>query len=194
MARIPLPARDAMTAEQVTVHDQVVAGPRGTIIGPLRAAIHNPELATAWSALGEVLRFRTSLPKRLSELAIIITARRHNSQVEWWVHARAAAEAGLPVAVIDALREGRAPCFDDAAEAEIHAFTRALHHDAKVPLPVYNAVLARWGARGVVDLTALIGYYTMVSFTLNAHEIPLPDGVATPLMGDTLTPLPEAAA
>ena len=194
MARIPLPARDAMTAEQATVHDQVVAGPRGTIIGPLRAAIHNPELATAWSALGEVLRFRTSLPKRLSELAIIMTARRYNSQVEWWVHARAATEAGLPVAVIDAIREGRAPRFDDAAEAEIHAFTRALHHDAKVPLPVYNAVLARWGARGVVDLTALIGYYTMVSFTLNAHEIPLPDGVATPLVGDTLTPLPEAAA
>ena len=194
MARIPLPARDAMTPEQAAVHDRVVAGPRGTVIGPLRAALHNPELAAAWSALGEVLRYRTALPKRLNELAIILTARRCNSQVEWWVHARAAAQAGLPGAVIDAIRDGRPPRFDDPAEAEVHAFTRALHHDAQVPGSVYDAIVARWGARGVVDLTALIGYYTMVSFTLNAHEIPLPDGVAPPLEGATLTFLPEAAA
>lgn len=193
MARIPLPGRDELSPEQAAVHDRVVAGPRGTIIGPLRAAIHNPELAAAWSALGEVLRFRTALPKRLNELAIILTARRFNSQIEWWVHARAAAEAGLPPAIIDAIRDGRPPALD-AAEAEVHAFTRALHHDGQVPLPVYDAIVARWGARGVVDLTALIGYYTMVSYTLNAHEIPLPDGVAPPLDGDTLTPLPEAAA
>jgi 4-carboxymuconolactone decarboxylase len=194
MARIPLPARDDMSPEQARVHDAVVSGPRGTIIGPLRAAIHNPELAAAWSALGEVLRFRTALPKRLNELAIILTARRFNSQIEWWVHARAAAEAGLPGDVIDAIREGRAPLFTDVADAEVHAFTRALHHDGQVPLSVYDAIVDRWGARGVVDLTAVIGYYTMVSYTLNAHAIPLPEGVPPPLDGTTLTPLPEAAA
>ena len=96
MPRIALPGRAELSPEQQRVHDGVVSGPRGTIIGPLRAAIHNPELAEKWSALGEVLRFRTALPKRLSELAIIITARRFGSQIEWWVHARAAAEAGLP--------------------------------------------------------------------------------------------------
>ena len=194
MARIPLPGREELTPQQAAVHDRVVSGPRGTIIGPLRAAIHNPELAAAWSALGEVLRFGSALPKRLNELAIILTARRFNSQIEWWVHARAAAEAGLPAPVIDAIHENRAPVFSDPAEAEIHAFTRALHHDGQVPPLIYQAVLSRWGARGVVDLTAVIGYYTMVSYTLNAHDIPLPDGVPPPLEGHTLTPLPEAAA
>ncbi len=194
MARIPLPTRDEMTPEQATVHDRVVSGPRGTIIGPLRAAIHNPELAAAWSALGEVLRFRTCLPKRLNELAIITTARRYTSQIEWWVHARAAAEAGLPAAVIAAIQAGRAPHLDEAADAEIYAFTRAIHLQAQAPPAAYDAIVARWGARGVVDLTALIGYYTMVSFTLNAHEIPLPDGVSPPLarlIDAGLTPLPE---
>jgi len=194
MARIPLPGRDELTPEQAAVHDRIVAGPRGTIIGPLRAAIHNPELAAAWSALGEVLRFRSSLPRRLNELAIILTARRFNSQIEWWVHARAAAEAGLPAVIIDAIRDGRPPRFEDPADAETYAFTRALHHHGQVPQPVHAAIVARWGARGVVDLTAVIGYYTMVSYTLNAHEIPLPEGVAAPLQGDTLTALPEAAA
>ena len=193
MPRIPLPSRDELSPEQAAVHDRVVAGPRGTIIGPLRAAIHNPELAGAWSALGEVLRFRTCLPRRLNELAIILTARRFNSQIEWWVHARAAAEAGLPAEVIEAIREGHPPVLD-AEDAEVYAFTRALHAHGQVPLPIYDAIVARWGARGVVDLTAVIGYYTMVSYTLNAHEIPLPDGVAPPLAGTTLTPLPEAAA
>ena len=194
MARIPLPSRDEMTPEQAAVHDRVVSGPRGTIIGPLRAAIHNPELAAAWSALGEVLRFRTGLPKRLNELAIITTARRYTSQIEWWVHARAAAEAGLPSAIIAAIRAAEAPHFNEPADAEIYAFARALHHEAQVPPAIYDAIAARWGARGVVDLTALIGYYTMVSFTLNAHEIPLPDGVAPPLarlVQSGLTPLPE---
>jgi 4-carboxymuconolactone decarboxylase len=166
----------------------------GTIIGPLRAAIHNPELAEKWSALGEVLRFRTALPKRLNELAIITTARRFGSQIEWWVHARAAADAGLPAAVIEAIRYAQPPSFEDPADAEIYAFTRALHHDGIVPKPIYDAVLARWGTRGVVDLTALIGYYTMVSYTLNNHDIPLPEGVVPPLAGQGLTTLPEAAA
>lgn len=109
MPRIALPGREELSPEQQRVHDGVVSGPRGTIIGPLRAAIHNPELAEKWSALGEVLRFRTALPKRLNELAIIITARRFGSQIEWWVHARAAAEAGLPEAVIEAIRHAAPP-------------------------------------------------------------------------------------
>ena len=74
MARIPLPSPDEMTPEQRRVHDTIVAGPRGTVIGPLRAVIHNPALAERWSALGEILRFGTSLPKRLNELAILVTA------------------------------------------------------------------------------------------------------------------------
>jgi 4-carboxymuconolactone decarboxylase len=197
MPRIPLPEPEAMTPEQRRVHDQVVSGPRGVLIGPLRAAIHNPALAERWSALGEILRFGTSLPKRLTELAIIVTGRRWTSQIEWWVHARAAAETGLPEAAIAAIREGEPPKFDAAEDAAVYEFARQLQQTGQVAPDAYEAILQRWSVTGVVELTAVIGYYTMVSMTLNAHEIPLPKGVAPPLAPlpaakDGLTPLPPA--
>lgn len=180
--RIPLPSsRDELDEAQRAVWDKVVAGPRGTIIGPLRAAIHNAELAACWSAMGEALRFNTSLPKRLSELAICVTGRRWSSQVEWWVHARVAAEAGIAPAILDAIREGRPPTFADATEALVYDFARALQHDGRVPDATYRAAVEAFGVKGVVELTALIGYYTMVSMTLNAHGVPLPDGEREPL-------------
>ncbi|MBI0538005.1 carboxymuconolactone decarboxylase family protein [Roseomonas sp. KE2513] len=194
MARIPLPSGEELSPEQRRVFDAVVAGPRGQVIGPLRAVIHNADLADRWSRLGEILRFGTSLPRRLNELAIIVTGRRWSSQVEWWVHARAAAEAGIAPEAIDAIRAGEPPSFDDAEEALVYEFARHLQLSGQVPLPVYEEAQQRWGARGVVELTAVIGYYTMVSMTLNAHEIPLPDGIAPPLQApaEGLAPLPPA--
>ena len=125
MPRIPLPSPEEMNPAQRRVHDSVISGPRGTLIGPLRAAIHNPDLAERWSALGEILRFRTSLPKRLSELAILVTGRRWTSQVEWWVHARAAAEAGLAssatkrvIWLVSALIQARTMMVEEEAEEE----------------------------------------------------------------------------
>ena len=126
MPASPCPPADEMTPEQRRVHDAIVAGPRGTVIGPLRAVIHNPELAERWSALGEILRFGTSLPKRLNELAIIVTGRRWTSQIEWWVHARAAAAAGLPEAAIEAIRVGEPPEFDEPDDALVYEFARQL--------------------------------------------------------------------
>ena len=175
-ARIPLLEPGAMDPDQRALHDAVVSGPRGAMIGPLRAAIHSPELATLWSALGEFLRFRTCLPKRLNELAIVVTGRRWTSQVEWWVHARACAAAGVPQAAIEAIGALRPPRFTDPAELEIYEFARHLQHTGQVPDGVYAAVADRWGTRGVVELGAVIGYYTMVSMTLNMHRLPLPEG------------------
>jgi len=197
MARIPLPSPEEMTPEQRRVHGAIVAGPRGTVIGPLRAVIHNPALAERWSALGEILRFGTSLPKRLNELAIIVTGRRWTSQIEWWVHARAAAAAGLPHAAIEAIRAGEPPDFDEPDDALVYEFARQLQQSGRVPVETYRAAEARWGAKGVVELVAVIGYYTMVSMALNAHEIPLPEGVAEPLSAlpaadGGLAPLPPA--
>ena len=182
-----------MSDEQREVHDEVVRGPRGAMIGPLRAAIHNPELARRWSALGEMLRFGTTLPKRVTELAIIVTGRRWTSQVEWWVHATAAAEAGVPTDAIEAIRVGAVPVLG-AEELEVYAFARELQVLGQASLPAYRAIEARWGVRGVVELTAVIGYYTMVSMTLNAHEVPLPEGVVPGLEaapGGGLAVLPE---
>ncbi|HEV7264756.1 MAG TPA: carboxymuconolactone decarboxylase family protein [Falsiroseomonas sp.] len=194
--RIPLPGRDELDEAQRTVWDSVVSGPRGQVIGPLRAAIHNPELARRWSAMGEALRFNTSLPKRLSELAIAVTGRRWSSQVEWWVHARAAAENGIAPVILDAILEGRAPAFEATDEALVYDFVRDLHHDGRVGDATYRAALEAFGVKGVVELTALVGYYTMVSMTLNAHGVPLPEGAVEALEApaEGLFPLPARRA
>ncbi len=195
MRRLHFPTPEEMSPEQRGVHDAVVSGPRGAMIGPLRAAIHSPELARRWSDLGEFLRFGSCLPKRVTELAILATGRRWTSQVEWWVHARAAAEAGVPADAIEAIRRAEAPALPDADDAAAYEFARQLQLTGQVELSAYQAVERRWGPRGVVELTAVIGYYTMVSMTLNAHDIPLPDGVEAPLQpmpGHDLAPLAAA--
>ncbi|MCK1655630.1 carboxymuconolactone decarboxylase family protein [Bradyrhizobium sp. 149] len=166
-----------MSPAQRQIYDQVVSGPRGQMIGPLRAAIHSPELAALWSEFGEFIRYRTCLPPRLNELAILVTARRWTSQVEWWVHARACAAAGMPETMIDAIGAKRAPVFTEEADLEVYEFARSLQQMGQVGQETYNAIQRRWGTRGVVELTAVIGYYTMVSITLNAHRLPLPEGI-----------------
>jgi 4-carboxymuconolactone decarboxylase len=179
-ARIPFPTPEEMTPAQRRVHDAVISGPRGQMIGPLRAAIHSPELAERWSRLGEFLRYQTVLPARLNELAILVTSRRYASQIEWWIHAQAAAEAGLPERIIEAIHECRPPACKDPDDAAVYEFSRQLQLSGNTSLEVYRAITERWGVRGVVELAAVIGYYTMVAMTLNVHGIPLPDGLAAP--------------
>jgi 2-pyrone-4,6-dicarboxylate lactonase len=193
MPRIHLPSPEDMTPEQRVVHDEIVTGVRGRLVGPLRAVLHSPDLARRWSRLGEFLRFSTCLPKKLNELAIIVTGRRWNSQLEFLIHSEAAMAAGLAPAAIEAIRVAQAPSFTDEAEAEVYEFARMLQQTADVDPAAHAAVTKRWGERGVVELTGVIGYYTMVSMTLNAHEIPLPDGAIPPLAlppGGGLTTMP----
>ena len=179
--RIPLPTPETMTPEQRKVYDMIVTGPRGTLVGPLRAALHRPELAEKWQQLGELLRFRTSLFPQFSELAILVTARRWSCQVEWYIHARAAVACGLDPEIIEAIRKNQKPTFADANARLIYDYSVELSTRGKVSEAVYRATLASFGEVGMVELTALIGYYTMVAMTLNAHEIPLPDGAEPPL-------------
>jgi 4-carboxymuconolactone decarboxylase len=181
VARIPLPAPDAMTPEQRRVYDQIVSGPRGTLVGPLRAALHRPELADKWQQLGELLRYRTSLPPRISEVAILVTARRWNCQVEWHMHAIAAAHAGVAADVVEDIKQRRRPATADAQTLAIYDYAAELTASGSVAQTTYDAVRLAWNDVGVVELTALIGYYTMVAMTLNAHEIPLPAGIEPPL-------------
>ena len=182
MPRIPLPSsRDELDEAQRAVWDKVVSGPRGKVVGPLRAAIHNPDLARNWSALGESLRFGTSLGKRLSELAIIVTGRRWSAQVEWFVHARVAAETGLEPAVIEAIRTGTPPRFTQPDDALVYDYARLLLQEGDVPDALHARATQRFGVKGVVELTALVGYYSMVAMTLNAQQVPLPEDAPDPL-------------
>jgi 4-carboxymuconolactone decarboxylase len=168
-----------MTPDQRRVYDAIVSGPRGTLVGPLRAALHRPDLADKWQQLGAMLRYGTSLPPRLSELAILVTARHCHSQVEWYIHEQMAVKAGLEQEIIDDIRNYRRPHVEDVDVLAIYDYAEELNRRNTVSDDQHARIRERFGVVGVVELTALIGYYTMVAMTLNAHEIPLPEG-ATP--------------
>jgi len=178
MPRIPLPTPETMTEEQRRVHDRVVSGRRGRLRGPLRAALYNPELADRWQALGELLRYNTTLPPRLSELAILVTGRACSSPFEWDAHRTEAENAGVEAGIIEALLAQRMPEGVSDDDALVIQFATELNRHNSVSDATYARALERFGARTVVELTALVGYYTMVAMTLNTHEIPLPEGVA----------------
>jgi 4-carboxymuconolactone decarboxylase len=176
-----------MNPQQRAVYDNIVNGPRGRLVGPLRAVLHNPDLAERWQRLGEILRFDTVLPPKLNELAILVTARRWNSQIEWHIHSEAALKAGLGAEIIESLKKSSPPVFSDESEALVYEYARQLHTRGTVDAALYQKAVQAWGPVGVVELTAVIGYYTMVSMTLNVHEIPMPDDAPPPL------DVPEAA-
>lgn len=178
MARITLPAPDDMNPDQRRVHDKIVSGRRGKIQGPLRAALHNADLADRWQALGELLRYNTSLTPRQSELAILVTGRACHSPFEWYAHRLEAEKLGFAPALIDALLAQAPPPGLAADEAAIVDVATELTRSHSISDATYALALQHLGERGMVELTALVGYYTMVAMTLNAHEIPLPDGVA----------------
>lgn len=186
--RISFPAPETMNEAQREVYEQIVSGPRRMLVGPLRAALHNPVLADRWQRLGQVLRFETSIPTHLNELAILVTARRWNSELEWAIHAGDADRAGLDPEIIAAIRICSLPDFDeDEAAREIYEFARQILQQGDVEEGTYQPIAARWGEVGAVELTAVIGYYSMVAMTLNAHRVPLPDGVTASLPGAPMT-------
>lgn len=176
MPRISLPAPESMSPEQRQVYDKVVSGPRGKIEGPLRAALHNAELADRWQALGALLRYRTSLTPRQSEIAILVTGRACQSPFEWYAHRRESEKIGIEADILEALLAQTPPPFRAPEERLVYQFALELNQQRSVSDATYAATLEAFGERAVVELTALVGYYTMVAMTLNAHEIPLPEG------------------
>jgi 4-carboxymuconolactone decarboxylase len=166
-----------MTPEQKRVYDEIRSGPRGGARGPFNAWLRVPPLADHAQKLGAFCRFGTSLGPKLSELAIIITARHFKAEFEWYAHERLAREAGLPPAIIAAVLANRRPDFEDERQAAVHDFCAALFARNRVDEATYKRAIAALGEAGVVEVVGTIGYYSLVSLTLNAFEVPLPDGV-----------------
>ena len=177
MPRIAFPTPEAMSPEQRSVYDKIVSGPRGRIEGPLRAALYNAELTDKWQALGALLRYGTSLPPRLSEIAILVTGRSCNSPFEWFAHRRESEKIGIEQNILEAILAQTEPPFEAVDERLVYQFALELNQYKSVSDATYSKALAHFGAKTLVELTALVGYYTMVAMTLNAHEIPLPEGV-----------------
>jgi len=177
MTRQPTLDVSLLTPEQRKVHDQIIAGPRGEVVGPLRVWLHNPGLAATAQALGQYARYETSLPVILSELAILITARIWSSGFEWAHHAPIAQKAGLAPEVIASICKGeRPPHLDDDRQRAVFDFAVELHRDRQVSDATYRNALAVLGQEAVIDLTGICGYYTLISMTINAFEVPDGDG------------------
>jgi 4-carboxymuconolactone decarboxylase len=170
-----------ITVEQQRVLDEAAVGLRGRVPAPLRVWVKSPELARRTQRVGEFVRYQTRLPARLSELAILVTARHWTSQYEWYVHAEHARRAGLDPAAIEAIAARREPHLPLEDERLVYAFARQLHERRGIADDLYRASVACLGEQAVVELVMLLGYYTLVSMTLNTFEIGLPDDVAPPL-------------
>jgi 4-carboxymuconolactone decarboxylase len=180
MRRISELSPDKLTPEQRAVHDAIVAGPRGKVAGPLRVWLHSPKLAARAQELGAFCRYDTSLPKRLSELAILVTGAFWQAGYEWSVHAPEAIKAGLDAAAVDAIRTGGKPKFTRTDEAAVYDFARELLQTRGVSDATYARAVAELGDAGVVDLVGILGYYGLISMTIRAFAVPLPAGEADP--------------
>jgi len=181
MTRTPFLTPEEMDSEQRRVYDDIVRS-RGTWLnGPYAPLLHSPELADKAQALGELVGYRTSLDPRLSELAIIITARHWDCQFEWLQHEKIARKQGISEATCVSIANGYPPALDNEIDEVVYAFTSALLAKHFVDESTYARARALLGIPGTVELVAIIGYYSFIAMTLNAHEVPLPAGSVAPL-------------
>ncbi|GGJ17893.1 carboxymuconolactone decarboxylase family protein [Neoroseomonas lacus] len=181
MPRLDLPADDAMTEAQKAAVAEAVAGIRGRVPAPMVAWLQNPELASRAQKLGELLRYRTSLEPRLSELAILVCGRHWTSHHEWTAHKREGLKAGLDPKAIDAIAARRTPVLSDAREQAVYDVSTTLLATGRVPPPLYRQGVTTLGERGMVELVGILGYYCLVALTLNTFELGLPGSVAPEL-------------
>lgn len=181
MSRLPPIPDDKLNDTQRKVVDAIKSGPRGRVGGPFPALLRNPDLAGRVAHLGELLRFGTSLPPRLSELAILLTARAWTAQYEWYAHAKLARQGGLSDSIIEAIRQKQRPAAMQADETIVYDFCSELHANRKVGDKAYQVAKAAFGEAGVVELLAISGYYVLVSMVLNVAQVPLPEGEPVPL-------------
>lgn len=192
MSRLPYLRRDQLTAEGQALWD-VIAGTiggnqlvteQGGLAGPFNAAVHAPDTGRALLTLARTLQTGTSIDRRLTEVAILTVGASWRAEFEWWAHSRMAHNHGVPDAVIDAISRGEDPPFEADDERIVHAVARQLARTGRVDMDAYAAARELLGDTGMVELVAPCGYYTLVSFVLNAFDVPIPPG-AVPRWGET---------
>lgn len=179
--RLPAVTEDALDEVQRALLDSMRAGPRGDRVrlgGPFGVYMHAPQYGELMQQLGAFLRFKTSLEPRLSEFAILCTARLWRAQYEWHAHAPIAEKAGVKAEVIADIKAGRTPKKAAKDERAIFDFIQELYRKRRVSERNYKRVQGFLGDRSTVELTGILGYYAGVSMILNVFNVPLPDGAA----------------
>lgn len=181
MARLPnYIDRAALPAHLVEAYDHVAGERQGAVSGPYGILLHSPEMAERTAALGNYLRWNSALTPAQRETAILTAAREFEAEVMWAGHVRLGREAGVAEATIEAIARRDGPPVLDAEAADIVSYVRALLETNRVPAPAFEALRARVGDQGVVDLTGLVGYYALVGAVLNAFEVDPPAGATFP--------------
>jgi 4-carboxymuconolactone decarboxylase len=185
VTRLPYLRRDQLDAEGQRVWDGIV-GTRGDqlvnadggLSGPFNAFVHAPDIGQHLTSLGATVRFGTSIERRLSEVAIITVGARWKAEFEWWAHARMARRHGVPDAVVDAIGRREDPPFAAADERVVYDVAAQLTETGRLGQDAYDAARRLLRDTGVIELITLCGYYTLISFLLNAFAVPLPPGAA----------------
>ena len=180
MGRLPIIPLEKMSEEQKELHERIAGGKRGGFRGPFNVWVYRPEYLDRLERVGEYVRYLSLLPPRLSEFAILITARHWGAQYEWFAHEPHAQKGGLAQEIIEAVRENRRPENMQPDETAIYDFCKELVEKKSVSNTVYQEAVRQFTEEGVVDLIALLGHYASVSMILNAFEVPLPDGAKPP--------------
>ncbi|HYM23676.1 MAG TPA: hypothetical protein VEU08_10715 [Vicinamibacterales bacterium] len=171
----PIPA-DRLTEAQKRAVDEFKAARGVDISGPFVPLLRSPEVMTRARAMGDYLRFKSTLPPRLSEFVILLTARRWTQQYEWNAHRPLALQAGIGPDVVDAIASGRRPERMTDEQEILYAFCDELQRNQSVSDATYARAVARFGEAGVIDAVGISGYYTMLAMVLNTARTPLPGG------------------
>jgi 4-carboxymuconolactone decarboxylase len=177
--RFPEIRPEQMTEAQKRVHDEIAASRKG-VRGPFGMLLRSPELADRWQRLGEYVRFRTSLPPRLNEFAILITARFWGSKYEWFAHKPLAIKGGLAESIAEDLAGNRRPANMRPDEELVYEFCTTLHRQHFIDDSLFKNAMETLGERGVIDLVAVSGFYAAVSMVLNMAEIAIPPDEKSP--------------
>jgi 4-carboxymuconolactone decarboxylase len=166
-----------LTPEQKTLAEHLLSGERGSLNGPFNVMLRSPEMGDLAQHLGAYIRFRTTVPRKLNEFAILIVARSWRVQYEWYAHQKYAREAGLSQSIIDAVKDEKRPPSMQPDEEAVYNFVSELMNTKQVSDPTFRAAVDKFGERTVVDLMSTVGYYNFVSVFLNVDRYPMPDGV-----------------
>jgi 4-carboxymuconolactone decarboxylase len=167
-----LPAQ--MDEAQRVAAQAIIDGPRGAVYGPFVPLLRSPELMDCAQRMGEYLRYRSAIGTRLSELAILVTARQQDQLVEWTIHAPIAMQNGFTQEAIDAIAAWRRPSGMAEDENVVYDFCIELHRQKRVSDDTYAKALVLFGEKGVVDLMGINGYYTLLAMVMNAAQTVLP--------------------
>jgi 4-carboxymuconolactone decarboxylase len=172
MTRIKDWKLEDLSNEQKEIHDAIVNGPRGHVVGPLRIWLNNPGLAKSAQTVGAYARYGTSLPQALSELAILTTGRVWSSEFEWEHHAPLAIEGGIDPKHVDTISLGKRPLFEKPEEQAVFDFAAEANILKNVSDITYKNLVDILGENAAIDIVGICGYYSLISMTLNVFKVP----------------------